>query len=192
MQSREKARKPTKDFCAAVSVTCASVSSMARRIVAENAREALVSALIKEEKSTPALDAEPASSEAEFKRKRKELLRAAGRAAVEESLHSGKRKASEMSEAGIVAQWNAYAEVYGTNGMAGAGADKGSSSKAAGTAADGDASPASSDGDSGGPADEAEEEGADAAPQDAAASDLPETKEPEPALAPPPASFWDF
>ena len=56
----------------------------------------------------------------------KELVRAAGRAAVEESLlsksHGIKRKASEMSAAGIVAQWQAYAEVYGTNGMAAGGA----------------------------------------------------------------------
>lgn len=166
---------------------------MARRIIAENAREALVSALIKEENSAPGTDAEPASTEAAFKRKRKELLRAAGRAAVEESLHSGKRKASEMTESGIMAQWNAYAEVYGTNGMAGAGAaHKGSSSNADAVADGGDASASSDDG--AGPADKAAADDSIPSPPDAAATEEPEPKEPaHPVeLAPPPASFWDF
>ena len=98
---------------------------MPRRVNAENAREALVTKLAQGEHA-PTSDARPEVAEPTARQKHKELVRAAGRAALEESLQSGpggvKRKASEMTAAGIAAQWQAYAEVYGTNGMAAGGA----------------------------------------------------------------------
>ena len=104
-------------------------SFMARRVVAENAREALVSMMEKEQRPAAASDGNDAAADvataAAAKQRHKELVRAAGRAAVEESLLSKngiKRKASEMTAEGIAAQWQAYAEVYGTNGMAAGGA----------------------------------------------------------------------
>ena len=93
---------------------------------AESARARLVSKIIEENYSTAA-NLEPGSADSELpaKVKHKELIRAAGRAAVEDSLQSvlggTKRKASEMTAEGIAAQWFAYAEVYGTNGMASGG-----------------------------------------------------------------------
>jgi len=108
---------------------------MAPGVVAENVRATLYAKLVEEEEcravvidGDPATVADSASaaSEVTTKQKHRELVRAAGRAALEESLLSGpsgvKRKASEMTSAGIADQWNAYAEVYGTNGMAAGGA----------------------------------------------------------------------
>ena len=106
---------------------------MSRRIAADNAREKLVAQLVDEEQpprevaNIPVTTADPPLSDAEFKQRHKELVRAAGRAALEESLlsqesHRVKRKASEITASGITAQWQAYAEVYGTNGMAAGGA----------------------------------------------------------------------
>ena len=114
---------------------------MSRRVSATNARETLVARLADEERpgdiaDEPVASASPPVSDEEFKRKRKALVRAAGRAALEESLLSGscgvKRKASEMTGVGIAAQCQAYAEVYGTNGMAAGGASSSSSSQPAG------------------------------------------------------------
>ena len=98
-----------------------------RRVVPDNAREALV-AQIAAAGSTPMNDGSMTSiadAEHDANQRHKALVRAAGRAAVEESLLAGtsgiKRKASEMTAVGIAAQWQAYAEVYGTNGMAAGG-----------------------------------------------------------------------
>ena len=56
----------------------------------------------------------------------KEMLRAAGRAAVEEALLlplSGvKRKAHELTARELTSEWLAYADVYGQNGLASGGA----------------------------------------------------------------------
>ena len=46
----------------------------------------------------------------------KELVRAAGRAAIEETLQPTAR--SELTPETLAAEWLAYAEVFGTNGMA--------------------------------------------------------------------------
>lgn len=51
----------------------------------------------------------------------KELIRAAGRVAVEETVLGVKRKVS-ADAATLTAEWEAYAEIYGTNGMAAGGA----------------------------------------------------------------------
>ena len=95
---------------------------MPRRVAAESARETLVTKLANGETNAPSGDS---TSEPSARQRHIELVRAAGRAALEESLQSGpsgmKRKASEMTAAGIAAQWQAYAEVYGTNGMAAGG-----------------------------------------------------------------------
>ena len=99
-----------------------------RRISAENARETLVTKFARAEASagmdaaTPVDDSDPAAAK-QAREEHLKLVREAGRAALEESLLSSgvKRKASEMTPAGIAAQWQAYAEVYGTNGMAAGG-----------------------------------------------------------------------
>jgi len=95
---------------------------MPRRVAAESARETLVTKLANGETNASSGDS---TSEPSARQRHIELVRAAGRAALEESLQSGpsgmKRKASEMTAAGIAAQWQAYAEVYGTNGMAAGG-----------------------------------------------------------------------
>ena len=93
---------------------------MSRRVTAGNARDTLVAKLAKDGDTTVQQTGD--SAERASMQKHKELVRAAGRAAVEESLRRTKRKASEMTPEGIVAQWQAYAEVYGTNGMAAGGA----------------------------------------------------------------------
>lgn len=90
-----------------------------KRVAAQSARETLVKELTTHQGD--AVVASEDESAAEHKRKHQQLVREAGRAALEESL-LGKRKASEsMTAAGIAAQWEAYAEVYGTNGMSAGG-----------------------------------------------------------------------
>ena len=57
------------------------------------------------------------------------LIREAGRAAIEETLLSPTRddteKLSEMSAEALASEWLAYAEVYGSNGLAAGGARSG-------------------------------------------------------------------
>lgn len=92
----------------------------------QDVEEESLSAVTENGESRPSAAVESAASELAAKLKHKELVRAAGRAAVEESLlgepNSLKRKASEMTAERIAAQWHAYAEIYGTNGMAAGGA----------------------------------------------------------------------
>jgi hypothetical protein len=57
----------------------------------------------------------------DLKERHKKLIRAAGRAAIEETLLNPERPGSEMTPESLAAEWLAYAEVFGTNGMAGAG-----------------------------------------------------------------------
>ena len=90
------------------------MSTSSRRISARTARDVLVEKLADGGASVE-------ESQIDNDSTHKRLVREAGRAAVEESLCSKKRK-KDMSAAGIVAQWRAYAEVYGTNGMAAGGA----------------------------------------------------------------------
>jgi len=51
----------------------------------------------------------------------KALVRAAGRAAIEETLNPT-RHVTELTAESLAAEWLAYAEVFGTNGMAAGGA----------------------------------------------------------------------
>ena len=72
----------------------------------------------------PALasDEQRAAAAAAAKTRKKELVRAAGRAAVEDSLQNGQEGARRsgpcLTTECLAAQWHAYAEVYGTNGLA--------------------------------------------------------------------------
>mmetsp|Transcript_50828 Transcript_50828/g.108537 ORF Transcript_50828/g.108537 Transcript_50828/m.108537 type:complete len:175 (-) Transcript_50828:70-594(-) len=53
----------------------------------------------------------------------KALVRAAGRAAIEETMRPTRTQAEmELSSESLVAEWVAYAEVFGTNGLASGGA----------------------------------------------------------------------
>ena len=92
---------------------------MARLVTAiEGSRATLIAQVVDEERTLAAGGDQDAAA---AKQKHKELVRAAGRAALEESLHGNKRKAAEMTAEGIATQWQAYAAVYGTNGMAAGG-----------------------------------------------------------------------
>ena len=91
---------------------------MPKRLAAGDARAILVSKL-DEERSAAAEDIDARDAALSHK----EMIRATGRAAVEDALMSPaegsiKRRASEMTAAGLTAAWLAYKEVYGTNGMA--------------------------------------------------------------------------
>ncbi|EOD12521.1 hypothetical protein EMIHUDRAFT_247422 [Emiliania huxleyi CCMP1516] len=72
----------------------------------------------------PALvsDEQRVAAAAAAKTRKKELVRAAGRAAVEDSLQNGQEGARRsgpcLTTECLAAQWHAYAEVYGTNGLA--------------------------------------------------------------------------
>ena len=66
-----------------------------------------------------------ASDGSDMKARHLALIREAGRAAIEETLLSPTRddseKLSEMSAEALAAEWMAYAEVYGSNGLAAGG-----------------------------------------------------------------------
>ena len=105
---------------------------MPKRLVAGDARAICVAKL--DESRTAASAAAGSMTVAETeeqKRAHKEMVRATGRAAVNDALMSPsngsvKRKASEMTAQGLTAAWLAYKEVYGTNGMAAGGASSSS------------------------------------------------------------------
>lgn len=54
--------------------------------------------------------------EDDLKERHKALVRAAGRAAIEDTLNQ--RQNAELTAESLAAEWLAYAEVFGTNGMA--------------------------------------------------------------------------
>lgn len=72
-------------------------------------------ARVDEERSAHAVDSGDLSA------RHKALVRAAGRAALEDTLNPSKR-APELTIESLTAEWLAYAEVFGTNGMAAGGA----------------------------------------------------------------------
>ncbi len=92
------------------------------------AGEGRVEVLVAEMADGRSADADGAEPEAGASRggASKEMLRAAGRAAVEEALLlplSGvKRKAHELTARELTSEWLAYADVYGQNGLASGGA----------------------------------------------------------------------
>ena len=93
-----------------------------RRVAAGADRLATMVAALDAER---ALDAAPAALDEPPQRpaeERKRLVRDAGRAAVEEALlipaEGVKRRAAELTSAKLTAEWAAYAQIYGTNGLA--------------------------------------------------------------------------
>lgn len=68
------------------------------------------------------VDAEHAAAGVENPNERhKALVRAAGRASIEETLLNPEREGSHQTAEMLAAEWLAYAEVFGTNGMAAGG-----------------------------------------------------------------------
>ena len=96
------------------------------KVVAGEGRVELLVAEMADGRSADAADGAEPEAGASRGGTSKEMLRAAGRAAVEEALLlplSGvKRKAHELTARELTSEWLAYADVYGQNGLASGGA----------------------------------------------------------------------
>ena len=79
-------------------------------------------ARVDEEHAAAAATAGEGGAAPDMAERHKALVRAAGRASIEETLLNPERLGSELTAESLMQEWLAYAEVFGTNGMAAGGA----------------------------------------------------------------------